>query len=209
MDRDKITPPLSKQRNWEVLLLGGASGVGKTRLSYRLAHHFEVGITEVDDFQVILEKMTTPEQQPLLHYWHVHREEFVQWSQEDQLAHFIRVSAEVYSPALEAVIANHLETHTPVVLEGDFILPALAVLQSYGEIEAAGRVRGLFVYEEDEAQISHNFYLREGREQRDRAHASWLFSEWLRQECNHLGVPTLAVRPWETGFERAVKLLSI
>ena len=38
-------------RRWEVLLLGGASGVGKTQVGYRLAHHFAVGITEVDDFQ--------------------------------------------------------------------------------------------------------------------------------------------------------------
>jgi uridine kinase len=44
-----------------VLLIGGASGSGKTSVSYRLAHHFNVGITEVDDFQVILERMTTPE----------------------------------------------------------------------------------------------------------------------------------------------------
>lgn len=208
MDSDKTAQPSAPRRNWEVLLIGGASGVGKTSLSYRLAHYFQVGITEVDDFQVILEKITAPEQQPLLHYWHTHREEFVQWSQEDQLSHFIRVSQEVYSPALEAVIANHLESHTPVILEGDFILPALAVLQSYGKIEAAGRVHGLFVYEEDEAQISHNFFLREGREQRGRAHASWLFSEWLREECNRLAIPTLAVRPWETGFDRAVKLLN-
>ena len=47
-------------RPWQVLLIGGASGAGKTSVSYRLAHHFNVGITEVDDFQVILERMTTP-----------------------------------------------------------------------------------------------------------------------------------------------------
>ena len=55
-------------RSWQVLLIGGASGSGKTSVSYRLAHHFNVGITEVDDFQVILERMTTPAQQPELHW---------------------------------------------------------------------------------------------------------------------------------------------
>src|SRR5450432_682724 len=34
-------------RQWQVLLLGGPSGVGKTAVSYRLAHYFGVGITEV------------------------------------------------------------------------------------------------------------------------------------------------------------------
>ena len=48
-------------RSWQVLLIGGASGSGKTSVSYRLANHFNVGIIEVDDFQVILERMTTPE----------------------------------------------------------------------------------------------------------------------------------------------------
>lgn len=56
-------------RSWQVLLLGGPSGAGKTSVSYRLAHHFRIGITEVDDFQVILERMTTPTEQPVLHYW--------------------------------------------------------------------------------------------------------------------------------------------
>ena len=59
-------------RSWEVLLVGGASGTGKTRLSYGLAHALGIGITEVDDFQVVLERMTTTEQQPALHFWRTH-----------------------------------------------------------------------------------------------------------------------------------------
>src|SRR5471030_84036 len=55
-------------RQWQVLLLGGPSGVGKTAVSYRLARYFGVGITEVDDFQVLLERMTTVEQQPAIHF---------------------------------------------------------------------------------------------------------------------------------------------
>ncbi len=55
---DKSTRP------WQVLLLGGASGPGKTRLSYRRARELSIGITEVDDFQIVLERMTTPEQGP-------------------------------------------------------------------------------------------------------------------------------------------------
>src|SRR3954468_7813209 len=94
----------SESRKWQVLLLGGASGVGKTSVSYRLAQHLGVGLTEVDDFHLILEKMTTPVQMPLLHFWRTHRDEFSRWSEEKRLAHFIRVCAEVFSPALEVVI---------------------------------------------------------------------------------------------------------
>src|SRR5690606_23827883 len=63
------TPP---NRSWDVLLIGGASGVGKSSLSYRAARHFGVGIVEVDDFQVVLERLTTPETQPAFHFWRTH-----------------------------------------------------------------------------------------------------------------------------------------
>ncbi len=59
----------TRSRRWDVLLLGGAAGTGKTFVSYRLAQYFGTGITEVDDFQVLLETLTTPEGFPELHYW--------------------------------------------------------------------------------------------------------------------------------------------
>ena len=37
---------LKRDLGWDVLLVGGASGTGKTGVSYRLAQHFSVGITE-------------------------------------------------------------------------------------------------------------------------------------------------------------------
>jgi len=85
--------------------------------------------------------------------------------------------------ALEAVIANHLEGDAPLVLEGDFILPALAVRAAYGDAAANGRVRAVLLYEQDEAQLARNYLAREGREQAGRARASWRHSEWLRREA--------------------------
>src|SRR5947207_6139057 len=114
----KARPP------WQVFLFGGASGVGKTRVSYRLAQHYGVGITEVDDFQAILEGMTTPEQYPVLHYWRTHFEEARRMDAQRHVA-FFRAYAATMAVALELVIANHLESQTPIVLEGDFLLPAL------------------------------------------------------------------------------------
>src|SRR5712692_10499848 len=105
-------------RSWQVLLLGGASGSGKTSVSYRLANHFKVGITEIDDFQVILEGMTTPEQQPELHWWRTHPDP-MHLPADEIVEHTIAV-CRVMATAVEAVIANHLESRAPVVLEGDF-----------------------------------------------------------------------------------------
>ena len=196
---------MSDQR-WQVLLISGASGVGKTRISYRLAHHFGVGITEIDDFQVILERMTTPEQQPVLHFYRTEPDAFHHLDDEQKLVYGLRYAAVMAEP-LEYVIANHLDGGSPIVLEGDFILPSLAAQSAYDGIPAAGRVRALFVYEPEEEQIGRNLLAREGAPQPDRARASWRHSEWLRQEAGRLGVPTIAARPWDTGFERALALL--
>jgi 2-phosphoglycerate kinase len=194
------------ERPWHVLLIGGASGVGKTRVSYRLAHHFGVGITEIDDFQVVLERMTTPRQQPAMHFFRSDPDAFFRLDEEGKLGVAIRYATAMAEP-LEYVIANHLADGSPIVLEGDFLLPALAVQPMYDGVPAAGRVRALIIYEPDEEQIARNYLAREGEPQPVRARASWRHSEWLRQEATRLGVPTLAARPWETGFDRAVALL--
>lgn len=193
---------MSVERAWQVLLLGGASGVGKTMVSYRLAQHFGAGITEVDDFQVVLEGMTTPEQYPELHCFRTRRDEWDRLDEDQRLAVAIRY-ATVMARALELVVANHLESRTPIVLEGDFLLPLLATQPSYGGIPASSQVRALFLYEDAEEQIARNFLAREGEPQPERARMSWRYGRWLRREADGLGVTTIPARPWDTVFERA------
>lgn len=206
-------PPLGKLvngagRKWQILLIGGASGVGKTRLSYSLARHYGINLTEIDDFQVVLETLTTPLQQPLLHFWRTHPEEFMAWGDEARLDYFVRVCREVFQPALEAVIANRLDSGLPAILEGDFLLPEFATQTQFGDQPNEGRVRALFVTEADEAQIAANYRAREGNEQPIRAHAEWVKNRWLTTECARLGVPSLCAHPWDTVLPRAIAALS-
>ena len=197
---------MSGERAWQVLLIGGASGVGKTMISYRLATHYGAGITEIDDFQVVLEGMTTPEQYPALHFFRTRRDEWERLDEERRLASAIEY-ATVMARALELVIANHIESRTPIVLEGDFLLPSLAVQEAYGGVPASGQVRALMLDEEDEEQIGRNFSAREGEPQPGRARSSWRYSEWLRREAERLGVPTIPARPWDTVFDRACAIV--
>ena len=206
MNIERIIPSMESQRQWQVLLLGGASGVGKSSLSYPLAKHLGLNLIEVDDFQVALEKLSTPEQQPLLHFWRTHWDEFSAWSDQQHLAHSIQVSREVFQPALESIIVNHLRGERPVILEGDFLLPELAVFERFDGEANVGRVRGLFVYE-DEAQIAANYLNREAEEQSERAHSSFLYSQWLCSECERLGVPSVSARPWGTLMERVLSAI--
>jgi AAA+ superfamily predicted ATPase len=58
------TPP-----PWRVLLLGGASGAGKTVLAQSFARHYGVSLLLVDDVRLALQQVATPKQQPALHYF--------------------------------------------------------------------------------------------------------------------------------------------
>src|SRR5579883_1976615 len=197
---------METRRDWQVLVFGGASGVGKTSVSYRLAHAFRVGLTEVDDFHIVLKRLTTPAQQPALHFFDLHAAALLRLDDESMLSH-LRDTAAVISAVMELVIGNHLESRTPLVLEGDWLLPSLAVRPAYGGIPAAGQVRAVFLYEEDEQQIRRNYLAREGTDQPHRARVSWYHSAWLRREAERLGLPAVPARPWDTVLERVIAAL--
>ena len=183
------------------MLIGGASGVGKSTLSRQLANHFQLPLTEVDSFQLILERMTTPEQQPALHFWRTHPEAMA-WPPERILELHLDVGR-VIATALHAVMEDHLASAAPLILEGDYILPEVAAAYP-------SQVLGLFLDEPDLTQIVDNFSRREPEsgQQTGRAQVSWLYNEWLRKQCQQLGVPMLAVRPWDTLLNRALHQVS-
>jgi hypothetical protein len=60
------------ERGWQVLLPGGASGTGKSEVSYPLARRYGVPIIEVDDLVLAAQAMTIPDQLPMLHHWDTH-----------------------------------------------------------------------------------------------------------------------------------------
>ncbi|GAJ81464.1 hypothetical protein NBRGN_038_01350 [Nocardia brasiliensis NBRC 14402] len=190
------------ERDWQVLLLGGASGSGKSQLSYPLARHYRVPLVEVDDLVLAVQAMTTPAQQPMLHYWDTHPDPAgipVPQVVELQIAF-----AEALQPALAAVIGNHLESRTPVIIEGDYLLPALAAQTSFAGQEVAGQVRAVFLHEPDPDQLAANYLSREpdAGEQRMRAEGSARYGDWLAATAEAYGIPVIAPRPWTTALSR-------
>lgn len=79
------------KRPWQVLLIGGAS---------------RVDITEVDNFQVVLERMTTPEQQPVVNYWRTQMEEALAMDDEQKLAFIIRLPQTLALPNRTVCLDN-------------------------------------------------------------------------------------------------------
>ena len=194
------------QAPWDVLLLGGPSGVGKSMIAFDLARHFDATLTAVDDLYVALQRMTSPAEHPELHRWQLEPHVVVALDDEGMLAHAL-ANADEISQALEPVIAEHLGSSPPIVLEGDFLVPELATRDRYDDVEAAGRVRAVFLLD-DEDQLARNFATREGEPQLRRARASARYGEWLTSECERLGLATVAARPWDTVLERAITAAS-
>lgn len=193
--------------DWTVLLVGGASGAGKSTASRRLASRLGVNLTEVDDIQVALETATGSEH--LLHYWRTNFEEYMSWSDDRRVEHHVRVCREVFQPVMQALVAEHLQTGTRVVYEGDFLLPELATMTSYGGRSNQGRVRALFVSEPDPAQVAANHEARDGGAEPERSRTSSLFDAFIRAECTRHNVPFIYARPWVSVVDRALVALTL
>lgn len=183
--------------DWDLFVIAGPSGVGKSRVSYPLARHFGVAVAEVDDLFHAVEAATTPNQHPALHYWRTHPEALELAPRRILDIHLDTCRA--MGPPISAVIRNHIDTAAPVVLDGDYVLPELVA--AYPQ-----RVKSVFLMEEDPQQIVRNLRSREpgAGDQRKRAEVSVLFGRWLQQECVRLGLVSLPTRPWETVLQRVI-----
>jgi 2-phosphoglycerate kinase len=180
---------------WIVAVVCGASGAGKTWVAERLAARYDVPLSAGDDIVTALQAFTTPDQQPLLHYWDTHPEAF-EWPPARIAEHHLSV-VDSLQGAYRAVVADHVECQAPVVLEGDYLLPELA--NGFG-----GQVRAFLLAEPDEDQIVANYLAREPDEaaQRLRAQISVEVNERLTARAHAAGMPVVPARPWADSLDR-------
>lgn len=187
---------MAAQRDWTVLMIGGPSGTGKTSVAHALGRRYGINVVAVDDIFQAVKAMTSVETHPAVHYWSTG----VNWLDiglSGNMDWLLSVGEEM-APALRAVVESHLEEDLPVILEGDFLLPAFAASI------ASPAVKSLFVLEADKEQLVQNFMAREGGEaQYFRAEVSVAYGKWLQTACAQSGVPIVEARPWNTVAERA------
>jgi 2-phosphoglycerate kinase len=157
-------------------------------------------LAEADDIVTALQAITTPEQQPMFHFWGTYPE-FRSWPPEQIAARHFEV-ASALRPAYAAVIADHVEFAAPVVFKGDYLLPELVA-------ETGTAARAVVLDEQDEDQIAANYLRREpgAQQQRDRAKVSAPVSAELARRARSCGVPVVPARPWGEGLDRVDKAL--
>ena len=204
------------QPNWRVLLIGGSSGVGKTMVARTIARHLGLSVLLVDDLRLVLQQMTTPAEQPGIHYFLAHPTIW-QKPPEALCDGFVAVGNAMMRP-LAVSIAHHVFVKGAgrVIIEGDSILPALAAKRDFSNMHftpapVTNEVRSVFLVEPDEEIVMHNMR-NHGRgfadaplkAQETLARASWLYGQWLRRQADHYDLPIVESRPWDTLAERVL-----
>jgi 2-phosphoglycerate kinase len=208
-----------RQPGWRVLLIGGSAGVGKTRVAQAIARRLDLSVLLVDDIRMAIQQVTTPAEQPGIHYFLAHPTIW-QKPPEALCDGFIAVGSALTRP-LAVNIAHHVfvESAGPVIIEGDGILPALAARRDFSTMQftpapVTNEVRAVFLIEPDEEVVIQNMRQR-GRgfgqlslkEQETLARASWLYGQWLRRQADRYELPIVEARPQETLVERVLQAI--
>lgn len=191
---------MNNDRNWTVLFIGGASGIGKSSIAYEIARFYGVNVLEVDDVHLSVKTVTTKESFPAIHYWN----SSVDWKDigvDGNVNWLIDVSKEM-TPILKEIVNRHIKDKLPIIIEGDFIYPEFTI--SFDNPE----VKSIFVNESDINQILQNYLSREGGDlQHYRAEISIAYGKWITETCNQNGIRVIEPRPWNTVLKRAIKSL--
>ncbi|MEU9074032.1 AAA family ATPase [Kitasatospora sp. NPDC004745] len=190
-------------RAWDVLLIGGASGVGKSRAAARIAGELGAFVVEFDDVVAALHAATSAEQHPGLHLFDAWPDPEAALGAEEVLRRQI-ATARALEEAVLGVVRNRLSVDVPAVVEGDYLTPAAAARACAEAAEAGRRVRAVFLHEGDPAAIGANYARREpgpGPQER-RAAVSARYSHWLAARARAHHLPVLDCRPYPTLPER-------
>lgn len=206
--------------NWQILLIGGCSGVGKTVIANTLAKSLQVTHMLVDDVRIAIQATTTPTQLPDLHYF-LTLGDPSKLSASEFTDGLVRVGTAMI-PALRTIISHHLivpETGR-LIIEGDGVLPALSMcmyladLQGLSVVIAPHQIRSVFLVENDEEALLQNFIARDrgfnqatNEQGRRYVHSVWQFGQLIKTEAMRYGVPVVEVRPYDSLAQRILEVI--
>ena len=182
-----------------VILLGGATGVGKSTIATMLANR--LGITRVvptDAIREVMRSMVTADLFPTLHasLFDVGRlvRSPLPRSADPAIIGFHEQTAAV-TVGIEALVERAIDEGTNLVVEGAHVVPGFLKLERFAGKAVA--VQLVIAVEEEEAHRSH--FLRRARETRTRPHERYLenfdnirkLQRYVRSLALQHGVPTV------------------
>jgi 2-phosphoglycerate kinase len=202
-------------RSWQVLVVFGASGSGKSTAAREIA--LEQGVTwlQVDDLRLALQysQATLPNLTDELYFFESTPD---LWSlPTERLCRAFVQTAMAMLPAVRVVIDSHVVTRVPIVIEGDGIFPALVEDPVIAPLVATGVVRFCCVAASGVEELLDNMINRgrgehvgDREDARPHALANDAYNTWLVAESERLGIPVVSSRPYSSLAKRIVEAVS-
>lgn len=200
---------------WEILLIGGVSGSGKTMAARELSRRLAIPWLGVDDLRLALQwtRVRLPEQAETDALYFFLDTPDVRSLPPERLRDGLIEVSQLMAPAIEIVVSNHLDNAGPLIIEGDGILPSIVERPEIQRGLAPGRVRVIFLHEDDEQQLFENYRARirgpsarPDAELRPEARVKAMFSAWVMEEARAHDLPVLASQPFERLAERILEV---
>lgn len=184
-------------RGWDVLLIGGGGGVGKTEVAVRIGARLATATLQADDIRLVLQRALPATATADLHFFL--DADITAVELRDAVERQLSIGRFV-SGMLEIVIRHHVSTRRRVIIEGDALLPELALQPSHAGLPTAGRIRAVFVEERDPERVLGALQQRRRgpapeREQRHWAEFHHAHGRALADRARALGVPVVAASP--------------
>lgn len=200
------------KRDWDIILIGGSAGTGKTTLARQLSALFGAPVTAVDDIRLKMQEEVDPKAYPDL-FAFIHGDEAFFAQPHDVLADaLLKIGKDVWE-RLRTIIEQ--QAGRPMILEGDGIIPELISSVKQDSIQA------VFLYDEQEQLKKREKERKEKRggkidgrpdvvtdEWLERyTGVSYLFGQKIKGQAEKYEYPTIQSLPIETLFKRALGLL--
>ncbi|MBI4084442.1 MAG: hypothetical protein HY431_00910 [Candidatus Levybacteria bacterium] len=201
------------KRDWDVLLIGGSAGTGKTTLAKQLSDHYNIRVKQVDDIRLAMQEEMDPKEYPDLFAFIQGDEDFFKQPHDMLAEALLKIGEDVWAE-LEKVIEKHLDS--PVIIEGDGIIPELlhAIPQE--------NIRAIFLYDDQEQLKQRERERKEKRGEKIDGRPDVVTDEWLerytgvsyqfgqkiKSQAEKYGYPAIRSSPIETLLTRTLSLLN-
>ncbi len=191
--------------DWNVLLIGGSSGTGKSYLARQLSLYYKAPVTEVDDIRIALFQLVDRNQYPEL-FTFVDNLNFYNEYDEHSFTKKLMDVGKVVWKSLNILISKHAELDEKIIFEGDGIIPQLLAERDLNKIKA------IFIYDDLEAikerQLKRNRLGKALEKAEKNALFSYTYSQELKRQAEEKGFLTIQASPIESLYERTLELLN-